>query len=84
MKVHVIFDLGWNDQMSMILVQRHLSELRVIDYIEVAQDAGLVQHGTARQAPELGQPVAPARWRAQELPDRQVRPADHAGVGLDG
>jgi phage terminase large subunit len=35
MKVHVIFDLGWNDQMSMILVQRHLSELRVIDYIEV-------------------------------------------------
>jgi phage terminase large subunit len=34
LKVHVIFDLGWNDQMSMILVQKHVSELRVIDYIE--------------------------------------------------
>lgn len=34
LKVHVVFDLGWNDQMSLILVQRHVSELRVIDYIE--------------------------------------------------
>lgn len=34
LKVHVIFDLGWNDQMSLILVQRHVSELRVIEYIE--------------------------------------------------
>jgi phage terminase large subunit len=34
LKVHVIFDLGWNDQMSMILCQKHVSELRVIDYIE--------------------------------------------------
>jgi phage terminase large subunit len=34
MKVHVIFDLGWNDKMALILVQRHLSELRVIEYIE--------------------------------------------------
>lgn len=34
MKVHVIFDLGWNDAMSIILVQRHLSALRVIEYLE--------------------------------------------------
>lgn len=34
LKVHVIFDLGWNDQMSLILAQKHASELRVIDYIE--------------------------------------------------
>lgn len=33
-KVHVIFDLGWNDQMSIILAQRHMSALRVIEYIE--------------------------------------------------
>lgn len=33
-KVHVIWDLGWNDSMSLILVQRHLSTLRVIEYIE--------------------------------------------------
>ena len=34
LKVHVVFDLGWNDKMSIILVQRHLSALRVIEYIE--------------------------------------------------
>lgn len=34
LKVHVIFDLGWNDKMSIILAQRHISALRVIDYIE--------------------------------------------------
>lgn len=34
MKVHVIWDLGWNDSMSLILVQRHLSTLRVVEYLE--------------------------------------------------
>jgi len=34
LKVHVIWDLGWNDAMSLILVQRHLSTLRVIEYLE--------------------------------------------------
>lgn len=34
LKVHVIFDLGWNDKMSLILCQKHASELRVIEYIE--------------------------------------------------
>lgn len=34
LKVHVVFDLGWNDSMSIILAQRHLSEVRVIGYIE--------------------------------------------------
>jgi len=33
-KTYAIFDLGWNDQTSIIIAQRHLSELRVIDYIE--------------------------------------------------
>jgi phage terminase large subunit len=33
-KVHVVFDLGWNDKMAIGLVQRHLSSLRVIEYIE--------------------------------------------------
>ena len=32
--VHVIFDLGWNDKMSVILAQRSLSEIRVLEYIE--------------------------------------------------
>lgn len=34
LKVHVIFDLGWNDQMSIILAQRSLSEVRIIEYLE--------------------------------------------------
>ena len=34
LKAHVVCDLGFNDQMSMILVQRQLSEIRVIDYLE--------------------------------------------------
>lgn len=34
LKVHVVFDLGWNDAMAISLVQRVASELRVIEYIE--------------------------------------------------
>jgi phage terminase large subunit len=34
LKTHVVMDLGWNDAMSIILCQRNLSEIRVIDYIE--------------------------------------------------
>lgn len=31
---HGVWDLGWNDQMTIIVAQRNASELRVIDYIE--------------------------------------------------
>jgi len=34
LKVHVVMDLGWNDSMSIILVQRGLSDARIISYIE--------------------------------------------------
>lgn len=34
LKVHVVCDLGFNDSMAIILAQRQLSEVRVIDYIE--------------------------------------------------
>ena len=34
LKVHVVFDLGWNDAMSISLVQRQGSELRIIENIE--------------------------------------------------
>ncbi len=34
LKVHVVFDLGWNDAMAISLVQKHTSEVRVIEYIE--------------------------------------------------
>lgn len=34
LKVHVVFDLGWNDAMAISLVQKSVSEIRVIEYIE--------------------------------------------------
>lgn len=34
LKTHAVWDLGWNDSMAIILVQRSASELRVVDYIE--------------------------------------------------
>lgn len=34
LKVHVVCDLGFNDAMAIILVQKNVSELRLIDYIE--------------------------------------------------
>lgn len=34
LKVHTVWDLGWNDQMSIILCQKLASELRIIEYIE--------------------------------------------------
>lgn len=34
LKVHTVWDLGWNDSMSIGMVQKVRSEIRVIDYIE--------------------------------------------------
>lgn len=34
LKAHAVWDLGWNDAMSIIIVQRHLSSVLVVDYIE--------------------------------------------------
>ncbi len=34
LRVHAVFDLGWSDTMAIGLVQKHLSEVRFIDYIE--------------------------------------------------
>ena len=36
LKVHTIWDLGWNDQTSIIFAQRLLSEVRLIDYDEAS------------------------------------------------
>jgi len=34
LKTHAVFDLGWNDAMSIVLVQKVASEVRVVGYIE--------------------------------------------------
>lgn len=37
LKVHVVIDLGFNDEMAISLVQRHVSEVRIIRYIQDTQ-----------------------------------------------
>lgn len=37
LKAHVVFDLGFNDEMAVAIVQRHVSEIRIIRYIEDTQ-----------------------------------------------
>lgn len=34
LKTHAVFDLGWNDAMAIVLVQKQASELRIVGYIE--------------------------------------------------
>lgn len=34
LKVHVVFDLGWNDAMAVSLVQVHAGSIRIIEYLE--------------------------------------------------
>lgn len=37
LKAHIIIDLGFNDEMAVSVVQRHVSEIRIIKYIEESQ-----------------------------------------------
>ena len=36
LKVHVILDLGWGDSLAAGLVQKHTSEIRIIEYLEAS------------------------------------------------
>jgi phage terminase large subunit len=37
LRAHIVFDLGFNDEMSVAIVQRHASEIRIVKYIEDTQ-----------------------------------------------
>ena len=37
LKVHLVFDLGWNDSLSIAFIQKNLSEIRIIKYLEYNQ-----------------------------------------------
>lgn len=37
LKSHIVFDLGFNDEMSVAIIQKHSSEIRIIKYIEDTQ-----------------------------------------------
>jgi len=34
LKTHIVMDLGWEDSLTAALVQRHTSEIRIIEYLE--------------------------------------------------
>jgi phage terminase large subunit len=34
LKVHTVWDIGWNDKTAIILVQRGVGDVRIVDYIE--------------------------------------------------
>lgn len=66
LKVHRIFDLGWNDKMAIGLVQRAASEVRIIQYIEDS-------HRTLAEYDEQFRKM-PYRWGKTILPhDGQAR-----------
>lgn len=65
LKTHAIWDLGFNDSMSIILAQRAASEIRVVHYIEGSQRT-LADYSDELRALKLdGQPV---NWGSVWLP----------------
>jgi len=65
LKTHVVFDLGFNDAMSIILVQKASSELRIVNYVEGTQRT-LPDYSADLKALRLdGQPI---NWGEVYLP----------------
>lgn len=65
LKTHAIWDLGFNDSMAIILVQKVSSEIRVVSYIEGTQRT-LADYSADMKALRLdGQPI---NWGACWLP----------------
>lgn len=65
LKTHAIWDLGWNDSMSIIIAQRQGSELRVIEYIEDSHRTLADYVSDLKQKRYAGQPV---NWGTDFLP----------------
>lgn len=65
LKTHVIFDLGWNDAMTIILAQKMAGEIRLIHYIEGHQRT-LAEYSAELKGLTLdGQPI---NWGNVYLP----------------
>ncbi|MBV4459184.1 PBSX family phage terminase large subunit [Pseudomonas sp. COR58] len=65
LKTHVIFDLGWNDAMTIILAQKVAGEIRIIHYIEGHQRT-LAEYSAELKGLDLdGQPI---NWGHVYLP----------------
>jgi phage terminase large subunit len=64
-KTHVVFDLGYNDAMTIILAQKVSSELRIIHYIEGRQRTLADYNAELKDYRPNGQPV---NWGKLYLP----------------
>jgi len=65
LKTHAVWDLGFNDSMSIILVQKLASEIRIVHYIEGSQRT-LADYSSELKALRLdGQPI---NWGNHFLP----------------
>jgi phage terminase large subunit len=65
LKTHVIFDLGWNDAMTIILAQKMAGEIRIVHYIEGHQRT-LAEYSAELKGLTLdGQPI---NWGNVYLP----------------
>jgi len=65
LKTHVIFDLGWNDAMTIILAQKVAGEIRIVHYIEGHQRT-LAEYSAELKGLQLdGQPI---NWGHVYLP----------------
>ncbi|MNJ26780.1 Phage terminase large subunit [compost metagenome] len=65
LKTHVIFDLGWNDAMTIILAQKMAGEIRIVHYIEGHQRT-LAEYSAELKGLQLdGQPI---NWGNVYLP----------------
>jgi len=51
LKTHLVLDLGWDDSLGVALVQRHISEIRIIEYIEVSHTSLPVMSNELRTRP---------------------------------
>jgi phage terminase large subunit len=65
LKTHVVFDLGYNDAMTIILAQKVASELRIIHYIEGRQRTLADYNAELRDYRPSGQPC---NWGTMFLP----------------
>jgi phage terminase large subunit len=65
LKTHVVWDLGFNDSMAIILVQKLSSEIRIVNYIEGTQRTLADYSAELRELRLDGQPL---NWGTHFLP----------------
>lgn len=84
LKTHAVFDLGWNDAMAIVLVQKQSSELRIVGYIEDSHRT-LADYSADLQAMRLnwGQIYLPHDGKAKNIQTGQSAQEIMQALGWD-